>query len=97
MGLSLNPYTELLQNAGLIDDAYLTVKQADSIFLACRAGSRARGIKTGNDKALSRPLFLEAVVSRFTILCGGKLKILSIFSISYLKAFQLSASERFLD
>jgi hypothetical protein len=60
--LGLNPYTELLQNAGLVDDVYLTTKQSDSIFLACRAGSRARGIKTGNDKALSRPLFLEAVV-----------------------------------
>jgi hypothetical protein len=62
LGLGLNPYTELLQHAGLIDDVYLTTKQSDSIFLACRAGSRARGIKTGNDKALSRPLFLEAVV-----------------------------------
>merc|ERR1719313_138064 len=62
LGLGLNPYTELLQTAGLIDDTYLTTKQSDSIFLACRAGSRARGIKTGNDKALSRPLFLEAVV-----------------------------------
>merc|ERR1719313_1824555 len=62
LGLGLNPYTELLQTAGLIDDIYLTTKQSDSIFLACRAGSRARGIKTGNDKALSRPLFLEAVV-----------------------------------
>jgi hypothetical protein len=62
LGLGLNSYTELLQSAGLIDDVYLTTKQSDSIFLACRAGSRARGIKTGNDKALSRPLFLEAVV-----------------------------------